>query len=198
MVDRRRLVAVVALLALAAAVLWTASLLVWTWRVDVAGGTAVVTEQRGAQAEPAIAGLALVALAAVAGVLATGGWLRRGIGVLVLAAGAGALVLAWRGLKATRTVLSGDFGFERWIDEVDRWSAQATTALVLTALAGVLLLAAGTVVVLTGHRMPRMGSRYQRRAGPDTAPAAGPDAPPGAAGRSLWDELDAGRDPTDR
>ena len=55
---------------------------------------------------------------------------------------------------------------------------------VLCGLAGVLLAAAGVLVMARGHRMPRMGSRYQRHQ------SRGPSNP------TMWDELDAGRDPT--
>jgi uncharacterized membrane protein (TIGR02234 family) len=178
---RRSLWLVVALLVVAAAALWTASLLVWTWQVDVAGGVPVARSERGAQAQPLLVGLALAALAAVAAVLATGGWPRRAVGALVAVGGVGALVLAARGLAEPRTREAG----ERWAAELGRWSVQATTGVVLTALAGLLLLAGGVVVVVAGQRMPRMGARYQRRPAPD-------------AGRTMWDELDAGGDPTDR
>ena len=53
---------------------------------------------------------------------------------------------------------------------------------VLGAVAALLLLGAGVLLATRGHRMPRMGSRYQ--------PGPRRGAP------SMWDELDAGRDPT--
>jgi len=53
---------------------------------------------------------------------------------------------------------------------------------VLGMAAAALQLAAGVLLATLGHRMPRMGSRYRSR------PAAGQ--------RAMWDELDAGRDPT--
>jgi hypothetical protein len=240
MAERRGLLwAVVAMLAVAASGLWLASLLVWTWQVQITGGIAVVRELRGGQAEPALIGLALASLAAVAAVLATAGWARRAVGVLVLGGGAGALVLAGFGLVEPRTMRMSDVGFERWADEVARWSVQAWVGVGLVALAGVLLVAGGVLVLVAGHRMPRMGSRYQR------APefhASGRAAPEGAVPeqavpeqaareravgegalreravseravheraaheraaheraaheRALWDELDAGGDPT--
>ncbi|HET8642571.1 MAG TPA: Trp biosynthesis-associated membrane protein [Pseudonocardiaceae bacterium] len=192
MVDRRRaLVLTVVMLGAGAAALWAASLLVWAWRVEPAAGGVVVREQRGAQAEPALVGLAVAALAAVAAVLATGGWLRRVTGALVLAGGAAALAVAWSGLAQPRPRGAGDVGSGRWAGEIDRWWPQAVTAVGLTALAGVLLAAAGALVLMRGHRMPRMGSRYQRHA-QQPGPAQRP-----AGDRALWDALDAGRDPTD-
>jgi uncharacterized membrane protein (TIGR02234 family) len=178
---------VVALLAVAALALWVASLLVWTWTVELAGGasegTAVVRPQRGAQAQPALVGLAVAGLAAVAAVLATGGWLRRAVGALAVLGGAGALAVAVRGLTGPRVRDAG----ERWADELDRWSVESAIGVGLAGLAGLLLVAGGVLVLARGHRMPRMGSRYQTPTARRTARA--PD-------RALWDDLDAGRDPT--
>ena len=183
----RPLWTVVALLVVAAAALWTSSMLVWTWRVDIAGGTSVVRPVRGAEFQPALTGLALVVLAAVAGVLATSGWLRRGLGALVVVIGAGSLVLAVRGLVEPRTRRVSDAAFERWLDDIDRWSLQSLVGIGLAGLAGVLLALAGVVVLAAGHRMPRMSSRYRQPAARRT---------PRSSERAIWDELDAGRDPT--
>lgn len=184
--SRTALTAAVGLLVVAAVALWIASLLVWNWEVDLSKGTAVVSELRGAQAEPALVGLAVAALAAVAAVLATGGWLRRAVGALVLVGGLGTLAVAVGGLAEPRLRRMSDTGFDRYADQVDGWFVQATVAVGLTALAGVLLVVAGGIVLATGHRMPRMGARYQRT--PEQARRVEP---------ALWDELDAGRDPTD-
>src|SRR5215207_7537439 len=186
----RWLVLAVVMLGAGAAALWVASLLVWAWRVEPTAGGVVVREQRGAQAEPALVGLAVAALAAVAAVLAAGGWLRRVTGALVLAGGVAALAVAGSGLTRPRPRGVDGAGSERWADEIDRWWPQAMAAVGLTALAGVLLATAGVLVLVMGNRMPRMGSRYQRRAARRSAADAGD--------RALWDALDAGRDPTDR
>src|SRR5215207_3058418 len=146
----RWLVLAVVMLGAGAAALWVASLLVWAWRVEPTAGGVVVREQRGAQAEPALVGLAVAALAAVAAVLAAGG--------------VAALAVAGSGLTRPRPRGVDGAGSERWADEIDRWWPQAMAAVGLTALAGVLLATAGVLVLVRGNRMPRMGSRYQRRA----------------------------------
>jgi uncharacterized membrane protein (TIGR02234 family) len=191
LLERRGLLwAVVAMLVLAASALWIASLLVWTWEVEVAGGFGVPRELRGGQAEPALVGLAVASLAAVAAVLATSGWPRRAVGVLLLAGGAGALVLAMRG----RDKPGNDVGVEHWADEINQWSLQAGIGTALAVLAGVLLVACGLLVLVAGHRMPRMGSRYQRE--PKTGMPEQAVRERTVPERTLWDELDAGRDPT--
>lgn len=110
--------------------------------------------------------LAALALAAVAAVLATGGLSRRLLGVMVATMGVLTAVLT--------AVLAA--------------AALASTPLpaALGMAAGALLLAAGVLLVILGHRMPGMGSRYRARA----------RAGEGGSDYSMWDELDAGRDPT--
>lgn len=197
MAERRGLLwAVVAMLVMAAIALWIASLLVWTWEVKVTGGFGVPHELRGGQAEPALVGLAVAALAAVAAVLATSGWPRRAVGVLLLAGGAGALVLVRRGLaRPGIAFMSAD---QHWVDDIERWSAQSGIGIGLAALAGVLLVVSGVLVLVAGHRMPRMGSRYQRSSKTDGPRAVHEQAEREQAvrERSLWEEMDAGRDPT--
>ncbi|WP_147260750.1 Trp biosynthesis-associated membrane protein [Pseudonocardia hierapolitana] len=144
----RVLVAVCVALVVAAGLLWGAS---------------------AAAGEPALSGLALLALAGVAGVVATAGVLRRVVGGLLAAAGLVQAVLA------------------------------AVAGPVLALPGAVVLLAAGVVALAWEPRLPRFGARYaapgERRVerDPDRAawqdldegrdPTIDPaDAPPGDAG----------------
>jgi hypothetical protein len=131
---RRPIWAVVGLLAAAAVLLWVGAL------------------RGGGAAQSA---LAVLALAAIAAALATGGLPRRLLGIVVAAVG---VVTALTALGS------------------------AVLPAILGIAAGALLLAGGALLATLGHRMPRMGSRYE------PGPARG--------GPSMWDELDAGRDPT--
>ncbi|HEY3262500.1 MAG TPA: Trp biosynthesis-associated membrane protein [Pseudonocardiaceae bacterium] len=108
---------------------------------------------------PGHSALAVLALAMIAAVLATGGLVRRLLATAVAAVGVVTVLVA-------------------------RGGAPLPAALGVIAAAA--LLAAGVLLATFGHRMPRMGSSY--RAG---RAAAGP-----AGERSMWEELDAGRDPT--
>jgi len=56
-------------------------------------------------------------------------------------------------------------------------------------LAGALLAAAGAPALLAERRLPRLGARY---AAPGTR-----RPPPSDPDRAAWQDLDAGRDPTD-
>jgi len=117
-VSRRPLWTVVGLLAAAAVALWVGAL------------------RGGGAAQSA---LAVLALAMVAAALATAGWLRRALGLVVAAvAVVGAVVAAGRGGLAT----------------------------VLGMVAALLLAAAAALLAVHGHRMPRMGARYRAPGGP--------------------------------
>ncbi|CRK58801.1 Tryptophan-associated membrane protein [Alloactinosynnema sp. L-07] len=110
--------------------------------------------------ERALVPLALFDLAAVAAVLALGPVPRRIVGLLVA------------GLGVIAVVLSVGTPF--------LWGR----ALAVTG--GVLMVAAGILLLLRGHRMPRLGAKY-------AAPGAAADAEP-----DLWRSLSEGDDPTAR
>lgn len=143
----------------------------------------------GSAVLPALTSLALLALAAVAAVLATGGWVRWPLGVLLLVAAAPPVIAALR-------VADG-----RWLTGVAMSAAElparsvpvgTATALVagpaLAAGGGLLLATAGVALAVTGHRMPRLGRRYQ-------APMARLNGQVSPDGR-FWERMDAGEDPT--
>lgn len=192
MVSRRALLSTVVLLAAAAAALGGASALGWAlvgFQVPFRG----IVELRvpGSDLIPALGPLALLALAAVAAVLATGGWLRRALGVLLLLAavppGLGVVRMGEEGRLVEAALSTGL--------STDRLPARAepdgpVTVLFAgpaTAAAGVVLLAAaGLVLIWSGHRMPRMGRRYR-------APVPRTDE---LQDRELWERIDAGEDPT--
>jgi hypothetical protein len=113
-------------MALAAVLLWAASAVVWE---PDAGRT-------GAQVAPSLTGVALLALAGVAGVLATGGIVRRVVGGLLALAGV---------LQAVGAVVALTGG---------------SPAPLLAVAGGAVLLGAGVLVAVREPRLPRFGSRY--------------------------------------
>lgn len=134
---KRPLWTALAALLTAAGALWAASALAWGGRVEPRPGTDVplAVDVPGSEVAPALVPVALLALAAVAGLLALAGMWRRALGpVLVVAA----VYPIWSGVRAPGLT----------------WGSAAAVA------GGVLLAAAGAVILLAGHRMPRMGSRY--------------------------------------
>lgn len=189
---RRALGATVLLLVAVAAALGAAAALPWAqaaFRVPLRG--VVPVEVDGAALVPALGPLALLALAAVAATLASAGWARRALGLLVVlaavpvACGAvsvrdpgGVVEAAARTLPA-RAKPAGD--------------VVVLAAGPMLAVGGAVLLAiAGAALALAGHRMPGLGARYRAPAARRTASRA-----PADPHRRWWDALDAGEDPTD-
>lgn len=184
--SRGALAVTIVLLIAASAALDGAAMLGWArlgFQVPLRGVVEVRVD--GSEVLPALAPLAVLALAAVAAVLATGGWARWLLGALLLVAAA---------LPAVGVLRVTD---ESWLTGaavsaagLPARSVPAGTATVLPVGPGfaaggaVLLAAAGVALVVRGHRMPRLGRRYQA-----SRPSGSPD-------ERLWERMDVGEDPT--
>ena len=183
MSDGRRAYAI-ALLLLAVGgglLLWSSSS---TWaqaQVPLAGlesGAMRVLMLTGRDLAPVASVMGVVAWAGIPGMVATRGWGRPILGVLMAVVG----VVALGGCVAFGLSPSGR------IDQVASADAGATLHVqaiwagwwMVGALGGVLVLAAGAAAVIRGRGWPSMGSRYERQAAP----------------RAPWAQLDAGLDPT--
>ena len=153
----------------------------------------VVVALSGLDLVPVGAALPLVALAGVAGLVATRGAWRRAVGALLLVAGAAGAVLALRagltladpsGAGATVDRLVG----ERLGVTVSGVPVSTTSWWLPAVLGGLLVGVGGLLALLHGSRWPTLGRRYER----DAANAGA------ATGRteSAWDLLDRGVDPT--
>lgn len=158
---RGSLLVVLLLLAAGAALMLTAASKGWS----VAEQTTNVIDRRTESNDaPAIVHTAgLLALSAVAGVAATYGWLRRLVGVVVTVIGVLTLAIIITSSRSNE-------------GNVWAWVAEAGAALVVVA---------GVVIALTGHRWTAMSRRYSRSPTRGLEPA------------DLWRSLDAGEDPTD-
>lgn len=166
---KRPLWIVCLLLALSASALWGSSRLSWgedyrsqspSFDIDAYESVPVV----GADMLPALVPLALFALAAIAAVIALGGLARRVVGGLVAALGLVPPLIA----LAERPLLWGH---------------------ALGVTGGALMVAAGTLLVVRGHRMPRLGSKYRTPKAANESTESEPD---------LWRALSEGDDPTAR
>lgn len=191
--SRARLVPIASLLIiLGAAMAGGASLQTWaraTWKNDLQGQ--FDTAATGGDAAPALIPLAVAALAALGAVLASRGWLRRAVGVLIALAGA---TVTWQGItglvSAPTDALTPTARPATEVGTATRefWGPATAT------LGGLLLIGAGVLVVLAPSAKRAMGSRYERgpvTAGPgDSARDADLDAV------AMWKEQDADRDPT--
>lgn len=194
--DRRALLAAVFLLLAAAAALGGAAAAGWArvwFQIPLRGSVAVRVD--GSDLLPALGPLALLALAAVAAVLATEGGVRRLLGVLLLGT---SLVPGWKVAQWTQErglIIAAAAG------ELPARSVPEGTVALLSwgpglAVGGAVLIAgAGAVLLVRGHRMPRMGRRYRARTGLEpTTP--GPTVLMPTTHEQWWERIDAGEDPT--
>lgn len=172
----------------ASGLLWGASSLVWfeqRYRTPFSGDEA--TGIAGGVVRPELVPLALATLAAIAAVLATAGWIRRLIGLLVALEGG---LLAWRVIDwVTGSAPVDDIPRAPPGSEPLARSAANPIGPVFMSLGALLLLAAGLLVVLRAGRMPAMGAKYSTPAAAKQE-SRDPD-------RQWWDALDEGDDPTD-
>jgi Tryptophan-associated transmembrane protein (Trp_oprn_chp) len=159
----------------------------WSLLVETRPGLSDLrTARTGADVEPWLIGLALVALAGTGALLATHGWVRRVLGGLLALAGAG--------------IVAGSIAGRAGLD-VGRASGAWP---ILCAVGGAIVVAGGVTAARLGHRWPGMSSRYERRPAP--ARETKPGGPSSAAATSLepadhraaWEALDRGDDPTAR
>ncbi len=175
-----------------------------TWSVVVVqrlGRSDLRTVRTGADLEPWVIGLAVVALAGTGALLATRGWLRRVLGALLALAGLGVAIGA----------IIGRIGLN-----LGQAGAGGTLWPIACACGGAMIIAGGLTAARLGHRWPAMSSRYDRRPAPwQTPEPAVPTRPSAAAGpapgdnpeaasassqpadyRLTWEALDRGDDPT--
>jgi hypothetical protein len=147
-----------------------------------------VVNVSGRTLEPAIAALAVVALAGVVAVLATRGIARRFVGVALAGV---AIAMAWPAVAGLRSVsaqrarsLVSDARTAAGLDPAR--PPRVAVHLVWPALTLLCVLAVfvgGIAVALWGHRWLVMSARYE-------APA------PQRTHATLWSDLDRGHDPT--
>ncbi|NHD17071.1 MULTISPECIES: Trp biosynthesis-associated membrane protein [Actinopolyspora] len=184
---RRLLVACVIGMIAVAVGLWAAGSLVWVhqrYRTPFSGES--VAEVTGSTIRGELTPLALATLAAIAAVLATGGLMRRVIGLIVLLEGA---LLTWRLVDWT----TGAHGVDELPGTPPGTRALAVEGVVpygpilMGACAAVLLLC-GLAVLVAARWMPTMGGKY-------SAPTA--EREPSDPDQRIWDALDKGRDPTE-
>lgn len=190
---RRRLLLICVGLAAAALALWGSSRLTWfSATVTTPTRGTVALAATGGDLVPALSGVALLALAAVAAAVAVSGVARRVLGVLLLAAaiGTGVAVVAEvagpPSVEELVALLHVSLGSDPTAT-LPQAPVGVTLAPWLGVVGTVLLLAAGAALLAGERGLPRLGGRY---AAPGARrPAADPD-------RAAWQELDAGRDPT--
>ncbi|MEV0295530.1 TIGR02234 family membrane protein [Nocardia sp. NPDC050710] len=196
------------LLAVAATAMWGASRLTWVTVSSTDGLTEPRTDElNGGVWFGALTPLALVLLAAIAAVLATRGWLRRMVGVLI------GLVAAVTAVPAF-ALLTGSGATDTRAATLAELPGRATVTEVVTApFPAWLTLAAAVAAFIAAVLLARMPADTARLSGKYDNPvfrraaateqvtkqrADTADAPANKLSeRVLWDALDAGTDPTE-
>ena len=157
----------------------------WASAEGDAAGLRVEAAVTGAESQPLVSALALVALAAWGVLLVTRGRARRVVALVGLAAALGAFVAV--------LLAFGDVQDDALAAVMDRGATGDVFATSLSpwyylSAVGTLLAVAGlAVAVVRAPRWPAMGSRYD-------APTARPTS--SDAEEDMWRALDAGEDPT--
>jgi hypothetical protein len=128
----------------------------------------LVTARSGGSLTPLLPALALVALAAAGGLLATRSWARFGVGVVMALSGVGVAAQAVRTAGSTPGV--------RVV-----WP-------VLCVVGAVLIVAAAALTLRRGRSWPAMGARYERGGASERAAQSSATA--------MWDAIERGHDPT--
>ncbi|MEC3919910.1 TIGR02234 family membrane protein [Nocardia sp. CDC160] len=213
-VRKSRPIAAVALLAVAAALLWVSSRMNWA-SIEITSdyGLPRHKDLNGGTWFGALTPLALAFLATIAAVFATHGWWRRGVGVVVAVLAAVCAVPAYallmhRGTGERAARLAELHGGDH--------AGQVTTSGLpaVVCLAGaVAAFVAGLLLVRQSAQAPRMSGKYDNPANRklsaaeqvaahharvrDAESASQPAAEGQLSGRVLWDALDEGVDPTD-
>jgi hypothetical protein len=149
-----------------------------TWSLTVehrTGLSDLTTSRTGADEQPWLIGLAVVALAGTGALLATKGLARRVLGGLLTLTGAGIVA----GAILARAGLDG--GSALWP--------------VASVLGGLAIVAGGLLAARHGHRWAAMSARYERAPARAVVRRESSELEP-ADNRAAWDALDRGDDPT--
>lgn len=159
----------------------------------------------GRSLAPALGGAALVALAGAVALLATSGWARRVVGLLLAATGLGAAVAAARLVNGPSDARARELivdrtsgvgvgrGFPVGVSSHPGWVVAAVALGLIIALAGV-------AAIVRGSQWSAMSARYEAPSGATGGPSRAVRNSTGAqeapSDLALWTALDRGDDPT--
>lgn len=196
-------------LSLSVGVLGAIGLIVGTARpwaratAEVVGLPTIKATADGADLAPVAAALGVVLLAAFGAVIATRGWVRRGLGVLIVVLAVVVVVSVLHPADPSHR-LTQNLSAKGWDGGPYQTTTQAWRWLVLVGAlaAGV----AGAAVAAYGGRWATMGRRYDAPL-PGRGHSAGQGPTPAATGSAavldesaseaeIWNAIDQGRDPT--
>jgi uncharacterized membrane protein (TIGR02234 family) len=146
----------------------------------------------GADVAPVAAALAVVCLAALGAVIATRGWLRRALGILIVGCAAVVVYVAVAP-GSTAGLLEDALSAKGWTG--GDYHHSVTAWRVVAVVGGIVAIAAGAIVARFGGEWATMGTRYDSPAEAQSARATADEQLSDAA---MWRALDDGGDPTNR
>jgi uncharacterized membrane protein (TIGR02234 family) len=159
-----------------------------TATADVAGLPQITASVDGADISPLAAALSFVLLAGFGAVVATRGWVRRALGVLI-AGCAGVILLAALFAGSSTDLLESSLSAHGWSGgDYDRQLALWRWVVVVAAA---LCLLAGSAVARYGGRWATMGARYDPPSGQQRV-----EADDSWSEADVWKAIDTGHDPT--
>jgi uncharacterized membrane protein (TIGR02234 family) len=151
------------------------------------GATVLTQSLTGSSLNGAVAALGWAGLAGTAGLVATRGWLRVAVGVLLVAFGGGVTYLCATAVGHAH-ILAAATAKSQYAAVTGAADIKLNPLWIVTLAGGLLLALAGALTVARGRRWPGMSARYERTSAP---PKADPNDP-----LVLWKTLDRGEDPT--
>lgn len=180
-----------------------------TWSTSVVtdvGLPTITVELSGREVAPAGAAMALVALTGIAALVATRRVGRLITSVVLILAGVLAAYVAVASGASSSASGAGQISDRTGLEVVTSGSTTGTAWWAVAAVGGLVVAASGAVALRTSAAWPVLGGRYERSAtgspGASTHPvdlaARPPVTRPAPATASVWDQLDAGVDPTVR
>jgi uncharacterized membrane protein (TIGR02234 family) len=145
----------------------------------------------GADVAPVAAALAVVCLAGFGAVIATRGWVRRALGVVIVACAVVVVAVAVVPESATG-LLEDALSARGWTG--GGYDRSVTAWRVVAAASGVVVMAAGAIVTRFAADWATMGTRYDSPS--ESRRAAQPTADGPMSDAAMWRSLDDGGDPT--
>ena len=145
----------------------------------------------GADVAPVAAALAVVCLAGFGAVIATRGWARRAIGVVIVACAVVVVAVAVVP-ESTTGLLEDALSARGWTG--GGYEQSVTAWRIAAAASGVVVIAAGAIVTRFAGDWATMGTRYDSPAEGRRASQQTTDEPMSDA--AIWRALDDGGDPT--
>ena len=165
-----------------------------TARATVEGLPVIRIDVGGAEIAPIAAAFGFVLLAAFGAVIATRGWVRRSLGLLVVVLAISTAISVVGAGDASATVEEG-LAARGWSG--GGYTASSTGWRWLAGIGALGCLVAGSLVAWLGGAWPAMGSQYDAQPDPAASPHAGrsPEQPI-MTEADVWRAIDRGHDPT--